>query len=715
MKQVSRRLHDGRIDVVDVPTPAYGPHDVLVELRASLLSAGTERSKLESGRSNLLQKARQRPDQVRQVMDAVQRDGLGETVPLVRARLRQPTSIGYSAAGEVRAVGALVADLRPGDRVACGGEGFAAHAELDVIPGNLCSRIPDDVSFSEAAFATVGAIALHGVRQADTRVGERVAVIGAGLVGQLSAQILRASGCTVVAIDLDRALLERAATAGYVDYQFARSELEGISLPEAAAECDAVLITAATSSDDPVALAARLSRDRGRVVIVGDVGLTLQRAAYFEKELELRISRSYGPGRYDRDYEERGLDYPIGYVRWTERRNQRAVLELIRTGRIDVAGLLHSTFPVERAEEAYEVLMSTDASPLGLLLEYGTTTADLEVEEPPVAGSHRPPADPRAVGIVGAGNFAQRTVIPGLQAADFRIVAIASGHGLSARFASKGIQGARAVDVDEMLSDPEIGLGVICTRHDTHAALAEALLGAGKPVFVEKPPALDQASLARLAAARDRHHAELWVGFNRRHAPLIRTLRASVDSKGRPWEVLVRVNAGILPADHWLNDPVQGGGRLLGEGCHFVDLVSWIVGALPIAVTCSMLPDVGMALQAAQRFTVVLEYADGSVATILYGNSGAPGASKELIEAHCGGRTATLDNFRRLTVTVGRKHRIERSRRQDRGHHAQFQALRAAIEGKPHDDLDPLSTMSATLEALRSAEQGRKIPLGPLS
>jgi len=319
--------------------------------------------------------------------------------------------------------------------------------------------------------------------------------------------------------------------------------------------------------------------------------------------------------------------------------------------------------------------------------------------------------DPHAAGIVGAGNFAQRTVIPGLLGAGFRIAVIASGQGLSARFASERIDGARAANVDELLSDPETGLGVVCTRHDTHAALAEALLDAGKAVFVEKPPALDESSLARLAAARERQDAMLWVGFNRRHAPLVRKLRESLVSKGRPWEVLVRVNAGALPTDHWLNDPVQGGGRLLGEGCHFVDLVSWIVGALPMAVACSMLPGPGMALQAAQRFTVALEYADGSVGTILYGDSGAPGASKELIEAHCGGRTAMLDNFRRLTVTTGRKQKVERARKQDRGHRAQFQALRAAIDGKPQDDLDPLSTMAATVAALRSAEHGRKMPV----
>ena len=385
MKQVTQRLRDGSISVIDVPIPVVLPHGVLVDVRSSLLSAGTERSKINTGRQSLIGKARARPDQVRQVMEKARRDGVRETIRTVRSRLDEPSALGYSAAGVVLAVGSRVRDLAPGDRVACGGADYAVHAEVDHVPSNLCVPLPDEVDFESGAFATVGSIAMHGVRQAAVHLGETVAVIGLGLVGQLTGQLLRAAGCRVVGIDLSPALLERSRSVGAADITFEPSQLSDDALPAEAQGCDAIVITAATPSSDPVRLAAQLARDRAKVVIVGDVGLEIPRAPYYDKELDLRLSRSYGPGRYDSEYEERGLDYPVGYVRWTERRNLQSFVELVASGRLDVKGLITGRFSVEDAEVAYRELISASASPLAMIISYEPSSLSAPI---PKAAAH---------------------------------------------------------------------------------------------------------------------------------------------------------------------------------------------------------------------------------------------------------------------------------------------------------------------------------------
>src|ERR1022692_515837 len=374
MKQVSLRLRDGRIDVLDVPPPTLTPDGVLIDVRASLLSVGTEKSKVQAGRENLIGKARARPDQARQVIEKARQDGVRQTLQTVRARLDQPTALGYSSAGVVLEVGARVRGLAPGDRVACGGGDHAVHADVVQVPGNLCVPLPDSVSFEGGAFATVGSVAMHGVRQADIRLGERVVVIGLGLVGQLSGQILRAAGCHVVGIDLSDSLLKKALETKAADIAFNRNALNEQELPADVMNSDAVIITAATKSNDPINLAARLCRDRARVVVVGDVSIDVPRAPYYEREIELRLSRSYGPGRYDREYEERGLDYPIGYVRWTEQRNMSSFVELLASDRMAVDDLILERVPVARASEAYERLVSAAGSPLGIVLQYDSTS-----------------------------------------------------------------------------------------------------------------------------------------------------------------------------------------------------------------------------------------------------------------------------------------------------------------------------------------------------
>lgn len=710
MRQVTQRLRDGRIEVLDVPAPRIGAEEVLVDVRASLLSAGTERTKVATGRQSLVGKARARPDQVRQVIDKAQRDGLRETVATVRGRLDQPAAIGYSAAGVALEVGDRVRGVAAGDRVACGGE-TAVHSELIAVPGNLCVPLPDGVGFDLGAFATVGSVALHGVRQADVRLGERVAVIGLGLVGQLTGQLLRASGCEVVGIDLDSGLVAQALETGAADAAYQRGALDGV-LPAPAEGCDAAIVTAATPSADPVELAARLCRDRGRVVVVGDVGMSVPRAPYYEKELELRLSRSYGPGRYDPDYEQRGLDYPIGYVRWTERRNMGAFVELLVRGSIDVRPLITDRVPIERAEQAYARLVEDGTSPLGLLLQYEPN----DLSQPPAATAPAAPlaASPMAVGVIGAGSFAQRVLIPGLQRAGFPLRAVASSAGLSAKAAAERFGFATASTVEQLIADPRIGLAAIATRHASHAELAARALRAGKHVFVEKPPALDEAQLEDLREAVRTSGRHLAVGFNRRHAPFARALRDHVRRPGQPIELLLRVNAGPLPPDHWLHDPADGGGRLLGEGCHFVDFACWVVGALPERVAAAM-PAGGGARASAQRFTVALQFHDGSVATLLYGDAAAPRMGKELYEAHAGGRSGTIDDFRRLTLLGGRRRAGRRVATADKGHVRQLVHLGDVLRGVAAEDgPSPLDTMAVTLTALRTcpemAGRGSSLP-----
>jgi predicted dehydrogenase/threonine dehydrogenase-like Zn-dependent dehydrogenase len=703
MKQVTQRLRDGRVEVLQVPRPVVSAGTVLVDVRASLLSAGTERTKVQTAKKSLVGKARQRPDQVAQVIEKARNDGIRETVRTVRARLEQPSVLGYSASGVAVAVGQDVRGIAVGDRVAVGGAD-AVHAEVDRVPANLCVHLPDAVSFEEGCFACVGSIALHGVRQAGVTLGERIAVVGLGLVGQLTALLLRAAGCTVIGIDLDRGPIERARGFGAIDFGFERGEI-GDAVPPAAGGCDAVIVTAATPSNDPIELAPRLCRDRGRVVIVGDVGLALSRAPFYEKEIDLRLSRSYGPGRYDRAYEENGQDYPIGYVRWTEGRNMSAIVELIAAGRLPVRDLVTARFTVDDAPAAYERLSSDVHSPLGVIIEYEPSPEP--TDEPAVGGRAAPPAgSPDRASLIGAGSFAQRVIVPGLRSAGFALDTVASASGVSARgLVEQAGEGEVGTPEEALASDA--GLLVIATRHASHADLAGRGLRAGKAVFVEKPPCLSREELSLLRGTRGESGGLLAVGFNRRHAPLAVRLREHVAVAGHPLQVLIRVSAGPLPADHWLNDPSDGGGRLLGEGCHFVDLACWLVGAVPTMVHSVAQPLQDETVKTAGRFAISLGFPGGSLATILYGDGNATSVPKELVEAHGGGRSGILDDFRSLRLFDGRAEKKLGGRRQDKGHAEQFKHLRGrltASQPQP-EELDPLATMAATLTALESAGQ----------
>jgi predicted dehydrogenase/threonine dehydrogenase-like Zn-dependent dehydrogenase len=664
------------VTVVDVPPPTPRPGWLLLANRYSLISAGTERTKVVTGEKNLLHKARARPDLVKKVVDRARVEGVRSAVGVARDRLNALAPIGYSAAGVVLEVGNEVEGFAPGDRVACGGEG-ANHAEVLSVPKNLVARIPEGVAFDDAAYATVGSVALHGVRQAETGIGESVGVIGLGLVGQLAARILLASGCKVLGVDLDAAAVELARSAGATALSRDDSGLEErVRASSGGLGLDAVLLCASSSSPDPLELAVRLARDRGRIVVVGDTTISVERAQMYEKELELRMSRSYGPGRYDRDYEEHGRDLAPGYVRWTEQRNMQAFLDLVATGSVRTNELTTHRFPIDEAPRAYELLTGGDegARPFGVLIEYAERASG-----PPPARARRAPSVASGIGLIGAGAFARATLIPGLKEAGATLVAVASERGLTAADVASRFEFERAAEsAHDVLDDSSVGAVVIATRHGSHASLAASALRAGKAVFVEKPLALTSEELVEIedALAPD---SLLMVGFNRRFAALVDRLQSELEGCD-DLVLAMRVNAGPLPADHWLHDPEDGGGRLLGEGCHFVDLLATLVQSRAISAHAIAVPQPGRPIACSDSFSAQIRF-DGAVASLVYSGSGDSQMPKERLEVFGSGVAATLDDFRRLDVYRGGKRRTWKSA-QDKGHRAEIAEFLAAVRGE---------------------------------
>jgi predicted dehydrogenase/threonine dehydrogenase-like Zn-dependent dehydrogenase len=676
VKQLVQTARDGFVKIVDAPVPILRPGLVLVASRISLISVGTERTKVEMGEKNLLQKARARPDLVKKVVERARTEGIRSAVDVTRDRLSALMPIGYSAAGVVLEVGEGVESLAPGDRVTCGGEG-ANHAEILAVPTNLVARVPEAVSFDDAAYGTVGAIALHGVRQAEVGIGESVGVVGLGLVGQLATRILLASGCKVVGVDLDETAVELARGAGAAAL---RRDVSGIEQEVQASTgglgLDAILLCASSSSPDPLELAVRLARDRGRIVVVGETTISVDRAPMYEKELELRMSRSYGPGRYDREYEERGRDLPAGYVRWTEQRNMQAFLDLVAAGSVRPGELTTHRFPIDEAAQAYELLTGGEGPrPFGVLIEYAERAADL----PPPPRARSAPKVGAGIGLIGAGAFARATLIPALKQAGANLVAVTSERGLSATDVASRFGFERAAaSADDVLDDPSVGAVVIATRHASHASLTAAALRAGKAVFVEKPLALTSGELDEIEEAL-RPESLLMVGFNRRFAPLLGRLEQELE-RSEDLVLAMRVNAGPLPADHWLHDPDDGGGRLVGEGCHFVDLLATLARSTAISAHAVAVPQPGRPIACSDSFSAQIRF-DGAVASLVYSGGGGSQMPKERLEVFGGGVAAALDDFRRLDVYRGGKRRSWKST-QDKGHRAEIAAFLAAARGE---------------------------------
>ena len=648
MKQVLQSLKSGKTEIADVPAPQVGRGHVLVRTSRTLISAGTERMLVDFGKAGMLNKARQQPERVKAVVDKVRTDGLAPTVAAVRNKLDQPLAMGYCNVGEVIEVGPGVTGFAVGDRIASNGK----HAEIVSVPVNLCATIPDNVDDEAAAFTVLGAIALQGIRLVAPTLGETVVVSGLGLIGLLAVRLLRANGCRVLGIDFDPQKLALARTFGAETVQLG----EGAD-PVAAAQAfsrgrgvDAVVITASTKSSEPVHQAALMCRKRGRIVLVGVTGLELSRADFYEKELTFQVSCSYGPGRYDPVYEEQGVDYPVGFVRWTEQRNLEAVLDMMSSGALDVAPLVSHRFAVEQAAAAYDLVSGKEPS-LGILLSYGDGAAaqplpDRTVRTSP-AEAQRKPGSAR-LGFVGAGNYAGAVLIPAFKAAGAELVSVASAGGVSSLHAARKFGFAEATtDTQALIADPSIAAVVISTRHDSHARLVEDALRAGKHVFVEKPLCLTVAELDSIMSALGslgQAAPLLMVGFNRRFAPHVRKISQLLESVSGPKAFVMTVNAGAIPATHWTQDSETGGGRIVGEACHFIDLLRHLAGA---AIDERNI--LAMDTATGDTVSISLRFADGSLGTIHYLANGNKSFPKERLEVFAGGRILQLDNFRKLT------------------------------------------------------------------
>lgn len=684
MRQIIQQLRASTPEIVETSPQRLRPGHVLLANLASVVSSGTERMLVEFAAAGMLGKARQQPDRVRQLADKVRTDGLLTTVDAVRARLDEPVPLGYSSCGEVVAVGDGVIGISVGDLVASNGP----HAELVSVPQTLCARVPIGVPAEEAAFATLGAVALQGIRLAAPDLGETFVVTGLGLIGLMAVQLLRAGGCSVIGVDPnpDRlALAERfgaqviRSDGGVVEAAFQISRGRGV---------DGVIVAASTTSSDPIQQAAHMCRKRGRIVLVGLTGLELQRADFYEKELSFQVSCAYGPGRYDPSYEERATDYPIGHVRWTAGRNIEAVLDMLDSDRLDVRSLITDRFPFTHATEAYETL-TRNSDALGIILEYGPSeprNSSPSLRSATSASLSTPAASKRTgnrarIGIIGAGQFASSILLPALHEAGVELVALV-GSGSSAASAMSRFQiGRLAGGTDALFEDDDIDTIVIATRHDSHATLVTEALDAGKNVFVEKPLAIDTQGLERVIAAWELANADdgapvVGIGFNRRFAPITVRMVELLQGVPVPKVVNITVNAGSIPADHWTQDPSIGGGRIIGEGCHFIDLARHLTGSEITAVQTAWLDGPGTGDSA----VVTLHHDDASISSINYLTNGSKRYPKEQVAVFGGGRVLTNSNFLSMKPFGYGGARPVRRLRQDKGHAAGVKAFLKAVQ-----------------------------------
>jgi predicted dehydrogenase/threonine dehydrogenase-like Zn-dependent dehydrogenase len=727
MKQLLQNIHTGETEVVEVPIPQVQAGMALVRTRASLVSAGTERMLVEFAGKSLLGKALSRPDLVRQMVDKAHREGVLSTVEAAFNRLDQPMPLGYSSAGVIEAVGEGEKGFKVGDRVACAGGGYAVHAEYAIVPFNLLALLPDHVDFDSAAFTTLGAIALHGFRLSEARLGESVGVIGLGLLGLLAVGIARAAGCQVFGVDIDENRVKLAVQMGAT--AVLRSQAKEAALAFSHGQgLDNILICADTPTSDPVELAGEIARDRGNVVAIGAVGLTIPRRIYYQKELSFINSRSYGPGRYDPSYEEAGLDYPIGYVRWSEGRNLQAFVDLLSEQHLDVRQLITHRFSIEKAPDAYDLITGKTKQPfLGVLLNYpetSTSAVDLQRAFEPVKKTSLPVIGANIVrlGVLGAGNFANAVMLPVLKKIpSIELVSITSGSGFHADYASKkyGFKFTAASE-NEILQDPEVNTISILTRHHLHADQVVRALQAGKHVFCEKPLATTREQLSQIKEQVFSNEASplLMVGFNRRFAPLACRLYEFIKQRQEPLVANYRINAGSIPLSHWVHDPIQGGGRIIGEGCHFIDFLTFLVGTPPISVHAQSLPDDGRYRE--DVAVLVFTFTDGSLGTVSYLANGDKAFPKERVEVFAGGRVAVLDDFRSLELVHQGRRQVVRSRlRQDKGHQAEWEAFSAAIitggpAPIPYNQLFCVTEATfAAVDAIRSKETVTVLPICP--
>jgi predicted dehydrogenase len=686
MQQVLLKIGTGATSLIDVPVPSLQEGHVLIRTKRTLISAGTERMLIDFGRASMSDRARKQPDRVKILFDKMRTDGLIAAIEAVRSKLDQPLALGYCNMGTVIEAGAGVTQFKPGDRVVSNG----SHAGVVSVPKNLCARIPENVEDESAVFTVLGAIGLQGLRLAQPTLGETVVVTGLGLIGLMTVQMLCAHGCRVMGIDYDPQRLEMARKFGVHAVDPSASDdlaLQAMDFSRGRG-VDAVIITASTESSEPVSQAAKMCRKRGRIVLVGVTGLKLSRQDFYEKEITFQVSCSYGPGRYDESYEQEGQDYPVGFVRWTEQRNFEAVLDLMASNALNVAPLITHRFPIERAESAYSVLTSSEPS-LGIVLQYPEAASKKETDSRTVVlhGTRSfGVASKPVVGCIGAGNYGGRVLIPALVKAGAELHTIVTTTGLNALHHGRKFGFANAsTSVTELLERKEVNTLFIATRHDSHARLASEALRSGRHVYVEKPLALNREQLAEVETAYAECAAQgaapiLLVGFNRRFSPHVRRMHEMLRETPGPKSLSLFVNAGAIPPDHWTQDPKVGGGRILGEACHFIDLARFLVGAQIVKASAVAMRGIGGVVASLDTSQISLEFEDGSIASILYYANGHRSFPKERVEVFASGRILQLENFRVLRGFGCPGFRGLGSWRQDKGNVACVQAFLKAVE-----------------------------------
>lgn len=715
MKQVVQNFRNGKLSLDEVPPPALQEGGVLVNNHYSLVSAGTEKTVIEFAQQTLAGKAKSRPDLVKEVLNKIKTDGIWTTYKTVSNRLDTPLTLGYSTAGEVIAVGANAPGFALNDLVACAGGGYASHAEVVFVPKNLCVKVPDNVTPQEAAFTTLGAIALQGIRVLELTPGDRIVVLGLGLIGQLTVQLLNAYGYSVFGLDVNEEQLKSASRLGLKHGAvIGKDDVEKLVTSfSQGAGTDAVIITASTSSSDPVRLAGSLCRDKGKVSVVGDVGLDIPRNIYYAKELQLTVSRSYGPGRYDPVYEEKGIDYPIGYVRWTEKRNMEEFLRLLSRESVQVKPMITHIFKIEDALKAYNLILENPNNEVfsGILLEYGRTREIKPTITLRTQSGNKTAKDFINVGLIGAGNFASHIILPSLNripSANLR--AIADIEGPKANAASRKTPCAYITsDYREILGDDAIDLVVVATRHDQHAAIASEALRKNKNVHLEKPLALNLAQLKEVIEAERSSEGRLMVGFNRRFSPHIVETKRFLEKVNTPLLMYSRVNAGYIPRDNWVHDPEVGGGRIVGEACHFIDLLLFLAESNPQRVFASKVQG-REPVNEDDNVTMSIDFANGSRGLILYTSLGNRSAPKEYFEIFADEKVIVIDNFHSSRFFQKNTSRKIRGHKQDKGHLSEFRSfISAIIQGEPspismEDQILTTMTSFKVLDAIKTRE-----------
>jgi len=712
MLQVIQYQKNGAISVEELPAPACVKGGILVRNLSSVISAGTEKTSVTNTQSSLLARARKQPKEVKMVMGFVKKEGIVSTAKRVFAKLDSFKTFGYSTAGIV--IESDCDEFAPGDFVACGGAGYAVHAELISVPKNLAVKVPLGLDASEAAYATVGAIALQGVRQADIRLGENVAVIGLGLLGQITVQFLKASGCNVVGLDINEQLFEKAKSFG-CDETFLSSpdSIKGLLAFTKGNGFDAVIITAGTSSNEPMRLAIEIARKKGRVVVVGSVGMKIERSPFYQKELEITISCSYGPGRYDANYEELGIDYPVAFVRWTENRNMQAVLQLIERGKLDVKSLTTQKFDISEGAEAYSLVSGkTQEFYLGIVLNY--PEREKATARTVQLNTKYKKTEKVSVGFLGAGTFAQNYLLAPLKETDVHLHSVSTASSVNALTVAKRFGFINAgTDSEAIISNSEVNAVFCATRHDLHSQFVINAVKAGKPVFVEKPLAVNPKQLLEIDSAVAEHNGKVMVGFNRRFSKPFVAIKKFFSVHSEPMTISYRVNAGMPPKTFWVFQPEQGGGRVIGEACHFIDTMCYLTDAVPVRVYAECISSDNDATFNYDNVVITIKFSDGSVGSLQYFANGDSALSKEYCEVHCEGSSAIMDNFETVNFYRNSKQN-KKSYNGRKGHREEvFATIKSIREGKPFPiDYETIRRVTlATFAAIESLKTGFAIEL----